>query len=224
MPTLQTSHGGYKYYIGQYFFSHYGTECNNNATVIAAILRKRGWSHNAIAGILGNMLFESTLNPDIYYGEASFSSVSYGLVQWDKTAKYQDWADSMGYLPYHDIEYQCERISLEMETGLGGQYLVRDWDAWYKKYQISRTDFIKSTESPYYLAGAFAWNYERSAVVLNGTEAQKADLENRRGSAANKFYEIITGSEPPVTPDTPTPSSKRKLPWLLMAAIATDNY
>lgn len=224
MATLCTSvRNGYKYYISQYFFTHYGTECNANALVIAKILTSRGWTANAVAGILGNMLQESSLNPDIYYGEAAFSGVSYGLVQWDATSKYQNWADSMGYLPYHDIEYQCERISLELETGLGGQYLTRDWNDWYKKYQhISASEFIRSTETPYFLAGAFAWNYERSAVVLNGTDAQRAALEQQRGNAANKFYELITGSELPDTPDTPTPSTKRKFPWILMAAIATD--
>lgn len=195
--TLQTSvRSGLQYYCGVEQFAAGSEEMNHNALVIASLLHAEGWTYNAIAGLLGNMQSESSMNPRAYYGYSDFSATSFGLVQWDPTSKYQDWADDNGYLPYEDIEYQCERIALELSTGLGGQYSNRDYGDWVE-YNITRQEFISSTASPYYLAGVFAWNYERSATVLWGTDAEKEALRQQRGNRANSWYEYITGNAPP---------------------------
>lgn len=189
---------GYTYYAGPHNLngSAYHDYREKNAIVIAQIMRGYGWKDNVIAGIFGNMQVESSFNPGAYYGWADYSGVSFGLVQWDPTSKYEDWADAEGFSPYHDIEYQCERIRRELEQGLGGQYLNRDYGV-YKEFNITRAEFLASDASPYWLASVFAFNYERPAVVINGTDAQRETLKKQRGDNADYWYEIITGTAPP---------------------------
>lgn len=223
VTVYQSVRNGYVYYAGPQNMNKAGYEeqRENNALVIAQIMRSYGWKDNVIAGIFGNMQVESSFNPGAYYGWAEYSSVSFGLVQWDPTSKYEEWADENSYTPYHDIEYQCERIRRELEDGLGGQYLNRDWGV-YAEFNISRSEFLASDESPYWLASVFAYNYERPAVVINGTDAQRAELQEARGSNAEYWYEVITGTPAPDPgdPDTPVVSSsghKLSLPVFLAA-------
>lgn len=182
--TYTSKRSGLTYYAGTSRFDE--TQRDFNAAVIANILMGYGWSFNAVCGILGNMQSESACNPGAYYGYTEYSATSFGLVQWDPTSKYENWADERGYTPYYDIEYQCERIKYEFENGL--QYYSTD------EYPISRSDFVTSNKTPYELACAFAWNYERSATVLNGTEAEKEELRQRRGGQAERFYTLLSSS------------------------------
>lgn len=175
---------GLQYYSGTERFD--SEKRDHNGLVIANILINLGWSVNAVAGILGNMQSESGCNPGAYFGYAEYSETSFGLVQWDPTSKYEEWADANGYSPYYDIEYQCERIQYEFENGI--QYYSTD------EYPISRTEFVTSDLSPYELACAFAWNYERSAVVLWGTDEEKQALKEQRGSQATQWLEKIGDS------------------------------
>lgn len=214
---------GLTYYAGPHNFNgeSYHEYREHNALVIAQIMRGYGWKDNVIAGIFGNMQTESSFNPGAYYGWADYSGVSFGLVQWDPTSKYEEWADDNGYSPYRDIEYQCERIRRELEDGLGGQYLNRDYGV-YKEFNITRSEFLASDETPYWLASVFAYNYERPAVVINGTDAQREALQEQRGSQAEYWYEIITGTPAPPGPgpDPGPGTTKRKgmsLPVFLAA-------
>lgn len=218
MPTKYTTvKSGYDYYADSYSYnqSAYHAERQHNALVIAACLRSHGFTDNAIAGILGNMQYESSMNPGAYYGWADFSATSFGLVQWDPTSKYQNWADENGYLPYYDIEYQCKRIDYEFVNG--GQYYSTSL------YPISRSEFKSSDKDPYTLACAFAWNYERSATVLGDDEDAKEKLRQQRGGAAQTWYEVITGNPAP-SPGGGESSKRKGLSKLLMFAIASDLY
>lgn len=215
---------GYSYFAGPHNLngSSYHEQREHNALVIAQIMRGYGWKDNVIAGIFGNMQVESSFNPGAYYGWADYSGTSFGLVQWDPTSKYETWATENGYTPYHDIEYQCERIRLELETGLGSQYLNRDWGQ-YAEFNLTRAEFLASDETPYFLASVFAYNYERPAVVINGTDAERAALEQQRGTNANTWYEIITGTAPPVTPE-PGSRTKSKISLPVFLAATRRRY
>ena len=181
----------------------------HNGLVIAKVLMDYGWTANAVAGILGNIQSESGCNPHAYYGYQEYSATSFGLVQWDPTSKYEEWAEANGFTPYYDIEYQCNRIIYEFENGI--QYYSTD------SYPISASEFVKSKSSAYDLACAFAWNYERSAVVLNGSEAEKETLRQQRGGQAMEWYERIkNGVSDGDFDGDGTPILKKVLPkWLL---------
>ena len=172
-----------------------------NATYIKNYLTAQGWSINAIAGILGNMQNESAINPGRWQSNnVGNMSGGYGLTQWTPATKYIDWSGIVG--DYSTMDNNLARIIYELNNGV--QYYATP------SYPISFSAFSTSNQSPYYLACAFAWNYERSWVVLYGTEAQKEALRQRRGGSANEWYEYLTGSQPPTPPTPSGPINKFK--------------
>jgi len=137
------------------------------ATEIYNFFKSKGWTKNAICGLLGNIEVETayTFNPDInaYNGDGG-----YGLLQWTPGSKLKDWADNNG-LNFRSINTQCRRIQYEYENGI--QY--------YSSYDCGLTfsQYIKSNESPEYLAECFMYNYERPNLYY-------ANLSTRRSKAA----------------------------------------
>ena len=104
-------------------YSHLSTEATDNAQEIATILIDVfGWTLEAAAGAIGNMYYESGLNPWIWQGPLSQdnsltianartyhgTSHGYGLIGWTPSGKYQfnNFATSGGtvYFPNYDQE------------------------------------------------------------------------------------------------------------------------
>ena len=173
-------------------------QMQTNADYIYLYLTAQGWSVNAICGILGNMEWESSINPGRWQSNnVGNMSGGYGLVQWTPASNYINWVVG----DYSTMDNNLDRIMYELANNIQ-YYATTD-------YPLSFSQFTTSTQSPYYLACAFAWNYERSAVVISGTEEQKEALRQRRGGSANDWYAYLTGSPP--TPPEPTPTNgKRK--------------
>ena len=150
----------------------------NNALIVSERLTARGWSKNAIAGLLGNMQSESTINPGIWqslkYGNYSGG---YGLVQWTPATNYTDWATNNGY-SITDGDAQLKWI--DEETTKTGQWIKTS------AYNITFNEFKTSTESPEYLASAFLKNFERAGVEVE---------ENRRTQARTWFEFLGSGTE-----------------------------
>lgn len=193
--------GAYGQYWGDTMDSSHSltqSQMEINATYIYGYLNNYGWTVNAIAGLLGNMQHESAINPGRWEGNNVGSGPGYGLVQWTPYTKYTTWATAAGYSDYSEMDPNLARIIYELENGI--QYIPTSG------YPESFQEFAESDQTPYYLACAFAWNYERSAVVLWGTEAEKEALRRRRGGSANAWYKYLTGIDPP----SPAPSKKKK--------------
>lgn len=135
-------------------------EMTNNAQYIAYYLINDGWTANAIAGMLGNMQTESTINPCIWQNLISYDSTpyieveghGYGLVQWTPFNKYTIWARD-NHPPYNSMDSQLERINYEVANGI--QWIVTS------EFPFSFEEFKTSTQTPEYLAKAFLRNYER---------------------------------------------------------------
>ena len=203
--------------FGEYYGSIYTesstltqSQMETNAAYIYSALTDAGWTPEAIAGILANMQHESALNPGRWQSDnVGATSSGYSLVQWTPATKYLNWCASEGYSDPSEMDTALARILWELANG--EQYGKTS------AYPLTFAQFTQSTESPYYLACAFAWNYERSAVVIYGTEAEKEALRQRRGGAAETWYKYLTGVEP----IPPTPTKKRNgLPLLLMFLAA----
>lgn len=190
-----------------------------NARYIYLYLTARGWTLNAIAGFLGNVEHESTINPGLWQSmnEGNLSG-GYGLTQWTPASKYIDWCTENG-LEKSEMDSALKRVEYELENG--GQYYKTE------AYPITFAEFSKSSQTPYYLACAFAWNYERSSIVLNGTEDEKQWLRDKRGGDADKWYEYLksyyggsggsgNSGGGTVTPPAPTPPPKNKMSFLLL--------
>lgn len=180
------------------------SEQEDNALLIFGYFYSRGWSVNAIAGMLGNMESESTINPGIWESLTTDPEAfkreeerypGFGLVQWTPYTNYTNWADSKGY-EWTDGIGQCEWIN--EQTAPAGQWIPTD------SYPLSWEEFKISSESVEYLASAFLKNFERADV----------EVEPERRSQAKKWYTFLTGSEPP-EPPTPSTRKRKKYNFLL---------
>ena len=154
-------------------------ESKQNWLAFWLFFKAKGWTANAVAGILGNSYFESTVNPNRWEGDVPFAqpvaSRGYGLVQWTPWTKIIDWLKEKGYYP--DVskfgQGECERIQWEMENN-------QQWIA-TSAYPESFASFSKSTADPYTLAIEFLANYERPADPN----------QPQRGTKAREIYNYI---------------------------------
>lgn len=173
---------------GNFFLSQ--SQMEQNATYLWGFLNARGWTLNAVSGMLGNMQTESTINPGIWQGlnPSHPQPWGFGVVQWTPSTKYTDWCTDNGLL-YTEMDSNLLRIIYEVENHL--QWIQTD------EYPITFSEFTTSEETPYYLAMAFLKNYERP-----GDQNQPW-----RGTQANEWYQYLSGIIPP---DPPT--KKKKMP------------
>lgn len=137
------------------------SEMENNAQLVANELAKHKWTKQAIAGALGNMQTESTINPGIW--QDLTVGGGYGLVQWTPYTKYSEWAGD-GWEDNGSKE--CERIQYEVEHSL--QWITTD------EYPMSFEEYIHSTESADYLAWVWLYNYERPTNLNQPDRAEHA--------------------------------------------------
>lgn len=154
-------------------------ESKKNWLAFWQFFKAKGWTANAVSGILGNSYYESTVNPNRWEGDIPFAqpvaSRGYGLVQWTPWTKIIDWLTEKGYYP--DVSKfgvgECERIQWEMENN-------QQWIA-TATYPESFRDFSVSTKDPYTLAIEFLTNYERPADPN----------QPQRGNKAREIYDYI---------------------------------
>ena len=182
-------------YIGNTFnTSNYLTynQMKVNAEYIYKALKDKGWTLNAIAGMLGNMQRESTLNPGIWQNnDVGNTTGGYGLVQWTPATKYIDWL-----LPGSDastMDNNISRILYELENNL--QWISTEL------YPMSFKEFTTSTQRPEDLASVFLYNYERAGV----------SAENERRENALNWYLYLGGIIPPYE------VKPHRFPWVIYA-------
>lgn len=181
-------------------------EMQVNARYIWKYLGARGWTLNAVAGMLGNMESESTINPGIWQNLNVNVGPAFGLVQWDPYTKYTDWCAERGLDPAH---MDSALMRIEWELANGGQYYATP------SYPETFAQFKVSTKSANYLGMAFLANYERP----------RNPNQPERGTQAEYWYTYLLNN--PVDPDTPgdpgdTPGGvwnpKKKMSLLLLIA------
>lgn len=168
------------------------TQLHTNAKYIYHYLLLKGWTKNAVAGMLGNMQAESGLNPGRWqYDEvADHFNDGYGLVQWTPSLNYFEWCWERGYEDPSEMDINLARIQWEM--GVGQQWIATT------DYPFSFQEFAISTQSPEYLASAFLKNYERAGV----------EVEELRRTYARYWYDNLDSDIP--EPEDPSISSKKK--------------
>lgn len=180
-------------------YARTSNEAIENAREMYSILRSRGWTLNAVCGMLGNIGHESVYNPWRWQNDnigTPTSGNGYGLVQWTPADHYisNSLAESIsGYAPNYsghagdasDGRAQTIYINYNNVNG-GAQYSInRNYN-----YRLTWTQFKKSTATPAYLAKAWLHNFERPAD-------QSTSVENVRAEEANYWYRTLSGSEPP---------------------------
>ena len=151
------------YITGNRYLSQ--AEMETNAKYIWNYLGSRGWSKNAVAGMLGNMQTESSINPGIWENLSENVGPGFGLVQWTPFTKYTEWCAERGLSP-STMDAALQRIEYELANNL--QYYPTD------AYPLTFTQFKVSTQSPEYLANTFLHNYERPADSNQPNRATQA--------------------------------------------------
>ena len=193
--------------FGQYYGSFYHesetltmSEMEVNAQYIYRYLKSKGWTTNAIAGLLGNLQAESSINSGRWQSEdVGNMSMGYGLVQWTPASKYIEWCVYNDLSDPSQIDHNLARIIYEVENNL--QWIRTNL------YSISFSEFTKSTENVGYLARAFLLNYERPAD-------QSATVQAYRSELAENWYKVIGGTTP--KPNPSNTSKKRKSKFMLL--------
>ena len=141
------------------------------------------WSINAICAVLGNMEYESYLNPAQTQGGYPTDSMhgGYGLVQWTPASKIKNWCQQNNHSIYSGY-WQCYYLANEYS----GEWIPTT------NYPESFAEFTHSGQTLDYLTKCFFYNYER------GT------WNNQRVTMAENWYRYLMGTDPPPEP-TPTP-------------------
>lgn len=168
--TLETYATDYNIAIGK---KKYLTEIERteNAIYIFDYLHSYGMSMHAIAGLLGNMEQESTINSGLQVS----NKTGWGLIQWTPSTVLTDWADEQG-LNWYDIDTQLLLIISEGEhVTEHGQWLTT------KNYSYTWGEFCKITDID---EATKAYLYQRERA---GTPELDKRLEY-----AHKWYDIIS--------------------------------
>lgn len=158
---------------------------NENARLISDYLTNLGWTPNAIAGILGNMDVESSVNPALIEGRGYHSlinnntclnlpsTIGVGLVQWTGDTTTTPAGQKLASFAirynknWYDGELQCFRLQREYEEDLQFDHGTVDGVSW------DWETFVTSTESPEQLAKVWQLLYERGGSDTQ-TRQQKA--------------------------------------------------
>lgn len=173
-------------------------EMQNNARIIFSYLLARGWTVNAIAGMLGNMQKESTINPGIWQNLTPNPNLGWGLVQWTPSTNFTSWAASHGYAN-DDGNAQLQWI--DEETVPFGQWIPT------AQYPETFTEFKVSEQTPEYLADCFLKNFERPGSI---------DQPDRQ-KFARYWYDWWDGVPVPPPNPNPEPDWRPSMPiWMYL--------
>lgn len=171
--------GNYQWIKGNRYLSL--SEMQNNAFIIYSTFFYKGWTLNAIAGILGNMQSESTINPGIWQNLTPNPAMGWGLVQWTPSTNFTNWAQANGY-DNDDGDAQLKWI--DEKTVSSGQWIPTT------AYPQSFDEFKHSADSPENLASMFLKNFERAGV----------EVEEQRRTQARYWYNFLKDQNPWIPP------------------------
>lgn len=160
--------------IGNFYLTE--SQMQGNAIEVYNYFKRRGWTLNAVAGILGNMEKESNINPGLWQSlnEGNYSG-GYGLVQWTPATNYTNWATANGY---SITDPTGQLYWIDMEAVEAGQWITTS------DYDITFARFKTSNAAPEWLASAFLKNFERAGI----------EVEEARQIAAKKWYAYLQKS------------------------------
>lgn len=177
--------------VGKYLTE---SQMENNAKEFYYYFNNFSFTLESIAGMLGNIQRESTINPAIKQTESTSSG--WGLIQWTPSANLTDYTDSIG-VSWYSGDAQCELIRKEIIEGYGGQWLP---SSTHPEYKYTGKEFSEMKDVDL-ATKTYLFQRERA-----GIEKLDERLEN-----AHKWYKFLGG----VTPKPPIVKGG-KLPIYMM--------
>lgn len=189
-------------------------EMENNANIVIAYYRSRNINDKTIAGILGNMQAESSINPE----RQEVGGQGYGLVQWTPVSVLQNHCNTLGLSPYNDGDVQLQVIIPEIlnQSGVGEWYTSQAFISNY--YNSGATQDMIGITGQQYLDNSMNWEPDKLAVLfMAGYErpSYNPDINHYqlRQQYALQWYQYMGGQPTP----TPTDKNKSKFKWVLYA-------
>ncbi len=183
-------------------------EMENNADIVINTYRSMGFDDNTIAGILGNMQNESSVNPQ---REEEGGGGGYGLVQWTPKSVLINHCNTLGLNPYDDGDIQLQVIPREIrnESGVAEWYTTEAFISPY--YDSGSTPDMIGITGEQFLTNEMNWSADKLAIMfMVGYERPSYDPETnhaeKRKQDALTWLEYMGG----VVPPTPTPSGSGK--------------
>lgn len=175
-------------------YSRTSQEAIDNATEIYSALYKRGWTVNAVAGLLGNIGAESGYNPWRWQsdhigtsGGSPWTDRGYGLTQFTPAGKYIDDSAAIaapGYGP--NFSDRSGKV-----TDGNAQMIFLDGYADYYPtgaYPMTYAEYKQSTDDAGKLAVTWLYNYERPK-----DPAATADARRENGLY---WFDVLGGISP----------------------------
>lgn len=219
---------------GAYGFS--STEGTNNVQQMYNMFSSLGYAVEAIAGVIGNSMSESGLNPWRWQGDKVSMRGGYGLFQ---------YTPASDYINLTGIQYFAPNLSTtEVTSGADpndgfAQIIVFDenrlskWGsgAWrsywstttYAQLYAERNRILKQWGSGSSISmaqfKAITNVYDATFVFLACFEGPAVPNMTPRYNNASTAYEILTGMqpEPPTPTPTPTPKQRKGMPlWMYL--------
>ena len=188
-------------------------EMENNADIVIAYYRSQNVNDKTIAGLLGNMQAESSINPE----RQEVGGQGYGLVQWTPVSVLQNHCNTLGLSPYNDGDVQLQVIIAEIlnQSGVGEWYTSSAFISNY--YNSGATQDMIGVTGRQFLDNSMNWEPDKLAVLfMAGYERPSYDPNinhyQARMQFANEWYQYMGGQPTP----TPTDKTKKnKFKWVL---------
>ena len=167
----------YKWHMSNSYLSEYGDDMTANAYMVYQYFRDLGFTDQSIAGLLGNMQQESTINPGLWENTPAQSG-GYGLVQWTPASGWFNYASA------HNIDTtdadesgdgQCACVN---NCTNDGQWIPTG------SYPYTWAEFAQLTDV-HEAVKAFMYEYERPGIPA---------LQNRL-DFADHWYDVIINSD-----------------------------
>lgn len=185
----------YYYWAGKSGDYPLDAEVLNNAKCLCNYLMARGWSRNAVSGVLGNAFSESRIQPRTFQeGETDPEYTGYGLIQWTPYSLLFDYLDvyAPGWRSDININGYGQASKLDDEANnrnaQSGTWGYVSWTPNEYRRISSYKEFTESTDTPEFLAITFYYGRERGAETLNNS--------SQRAQWARTFYDALDGFNP----------------------------
>ena len=168
-------------------------------------LKQKGLGSSAIAGIMGNMQAESSLEPNIVQGGGHADQITvdgttgYGLCQWTSSGRQQgllDFANSRG-TKTSDTDTQLEFMLKEIDEGYNGLLQKMDGMSPYDAALLFHKEFERSADTSEMAArrGQFAEEIAKSegkGESFNGTYKGGGGASKKKRGLFGKLTEMAT--------------------------------
>lgn len=160
-------------------------EMQNNAKCVWGYLHSKGWSLQAVCGMLGNMQSESTINPNRWETDTPYPQPverrGFGLIQWTPWTIMTEYLGNAKVSDYGNLE--CEYLDFERRTNPGGCWIDQGYGLTYDQYAHSTMD-----------AGDLA------LIYLANRERPADPYQPVRATQAREWFTYLSGWDP-IVPD-----------------------